>query len=264
MLFRSLGCQVQDQSPKTITNSIGTKMVLIKHGNFLMGSPKTEFGDSGKHLEDESPEHEVKISRDFYMGQTEVTQGQWKAIMGTEPWKGKDYVKEGDNYPAICVSWTMAVEFCQRLSKQEEKQGRKYRLPTEAEWEYACRAGTRTKYSFGEDEGKLSECAWFDANAKNAGESYAHEVGRKQANGNGLHDMHGNVSEWCSDLYDRKYYANSVKVDPLVSTSSSKSRVSRGGNWFGPQAFCRSAAREGEGLPHFISPALGFRLVLLD
>ena len=198
------------------------------------------------------------------MGQTEVTQGQWKAIMGTEPWKGKEHVKEGENYPASYVSWTQAGEFCQRLSKQEEKQGRKYRLPTEAEWEYACRAGTRTKYSFGEDEGKLSEYAWFDTNAKNAGESYAHEVGRKQANGNGLHDMHGNVSEWCSDLYDPKYYANSEKVDPFASTPSRKSRVIRGGNWFGTQGFCRSAVRDGENLPQLLNPALGFRLILLD
>jgi formylglycine-generating enzyme required for sulfatase activity len=229
-----------------------------------MGSPNTELGDGGKHIEDESPQHEVRISRDFYMAKTEVTQGQWKAIMGTEPWKGKEYVKEGENYPASYVSWTQAGEFCQRLSKQEEKQGRKYRLPTEAEWEYACRAGTRTKYSFGEDEGKLSEYAWFDTNAKNAGESYAHEVGQKKANGNGLHDMHGNVSEWCSDHYDPKYYANSEKVDPIASTSSRKGRVTRGGNWFGTQGFCRSAARDGEGLPQFVSPALGFRLVLLD
>jgi formylglycine-generating enzyme required for sulfatase activity len=259
-----LGCQERAQSPKTITNSIGMEMVLIKHGNFIMGSPNTELGDGGKHIEDESPQHEVRISRDFYMAKTEVTQGQWKAIMGTEPWKGKEYVKEGENYPASYVSWTQAGEFCQRLSKQEEKQGRKYRLPTEAEWEYACRAGTRTKYSFGEDEGKLSEYAWFDTNAKDAGESYAHEVGRKQANGNGLHDMHGNVSEWCSDLYDPKYYANSEKVDPFASTSSRKGRVTRGGNWYAPQAYCRSAARDGVNLPHALSSALGFRLVLLD
>ncbi|MFM8323797.1 MAG: formylglycine-generating enzyme family protein [Pirellulaceae bacterium] len=259
-----LGCQQRPQSPNTITNSIGMKLVLIPKGTFMMGSPKTELGDAGKHIEDESPQHEVRISRDFYMGQTEVTQGQWKAIMGTEPWKGKENVKEGENYPASYVSWTQAGEFCQRLSTREETQGRKYRLPTEAEWEYACRAGTKTKYSFGEDEGKLSEYAWFDANAKNAGESYAHEVGRKQANGNGLQDMHGNVSEWCTDLYDPKYYENSEKVDPLAATSSRKGRVTRGGNWFGTQGFCRSAVRDGEGLPQFAGSALGFRLVLLD
>lgn len=259
-----LGCQQRAQSPRTITNSIRMELVLIKQGSFIMGSPKTELGDGGKHIEDESPQHEVRISRDFYMGQTEVTQGQWKAIMGTEPWKGKEYVKEGDNYPASYVSWTQAGEFCQRLIKQEEKQGGKYRLPTEAEWEYACRAGTKTKYSCGDDDGELSEYAWFDANSKNAGESYAHEVGQKKANGYGLHDMHGNVSEWCTDLYDPKYYENAAKVDPLASTSSRKGRVTRGGNWFGPQAFCRSAVRDGEGLPQFLSPALGFRVVLLD
>ena len=126
-----LGCQERAQSPKTITNSIGMEMVLIKHGNFIMGSPKTELGDGGKHIEDESPQHAVRISRDFYMGQTEVTQGQWKAIMGTEPWKGEKFVIEGENYPATFVSWTKAFEFCQRLSKQEEKQGRKYRLTTQ-------------------------------------------------------------------------------------------------------------------------------------
>lgn len=259
-----LGCQERAQSPQTIKNSIGMEMVLIKHGKFIMGSPKTELGDGGKHIEDESPQHEVRISRDFYMGQTEVTQGQWKAIMGTEPWKGKENVQEGESYPAIYISWTQAGEFCQRLSKREEKQGSKYRLPTEAELEYACRAGTKTKYSCGEDDGTLSEYAWFNANAKNAGESYAHEVGRKKANGYGLHDMHGNVSEWCTDLYDPKYYANSAKVDPLASTSSRKGMVTRGGNCFGTKSFCRSAVRDGENLPYALSSALGFRVVLLE
>ena len=175
-----LGCQERAKSPKTITNSIGMEMVLIKRGNSIMGSPKTELGDGGKHIEDESPQHEVRISRDFYMGQTEVTQGQWKAIMGTEPWKGKERVKEGVNYPASFVSWTQAGEFCQRLSKQEEKQGRKYRLPTEAEWEYAAKGGQNYAYA-GSDN--IKAVGWDSSNSggkpNEVGKIHTHEPNRQ-------------------------------------------------------------------------------------
>jgi formylglycine-generating enzyme required for sulfatase activity len=249
-----LGCQEHAQSPKTISNSIGMEMVLIKHGNFIMGSPKTELGDGGKHIEDESPQHEVRISRDFYMAQTEVTQGQWKAIMGTEPWKGKEYVKEGENYPASYVSWFQAGEFCKKLSEQEEKQGRKYRLPTEAEWEYACRAGSKTAYSFGESSKSLGNYAWFNGNSN----GQTHPVGEKRANAWGLYDMHGNVWEWCSDWYGA--YPNGAVSDPVGPLKGSF-RVLRGGCWIVEAALCQSAGRRCN-FPSGSGSYYGFRVAL--
>ena len=248
-----LGCQERAQSPKTITNSIGMEMVLIKHGNFIMGSPKTELGDGGKHIEDESPQHEVRISRDFYMGQTEVTQGQWKAIMGTEPWKGKEHVKEDENYPASYVSWFQAGEFCKKLSEQEEKQGRKYRLPTEAEWEYACRAGSKTAYSFGESSKSLGNYAWFNGNSN----GQTHPVGEKRANAWGLYDMHGNVWEWCSNWYSSDM-DQSVRPE-YRDSSADPARVLRGGSWDSSPLYCRSASRNG-GLPSYRNYYVGFRV----
>ena len=139
-----------------ITNSIGMKLKLIPVGEFLMGSLGSEKG----RVKDEGPQHEVRISRNFHLGITEVTQSQWFVVMNTKPWAGKTYVKEGDSYPATCVSWTDAVAYCKRLS---QKDGRTYRLPTEAEWEYACRAGTPTAYSFGDSASRLSDYAWWGA-----------------------------------------------------------------------------------------------------
>ena len=249
-----LGCQERAQSPKTITNSIGMEMVLIKHGKFILRSQKTELGDGGKHIEDESPQHEVWISRDFYMGQTEVTQGQWKAIMGTEPWKGKEHVKEGENYPACYVSWFQAGEFCQKLSKHEEKQGRKYRLPTEAEWEYACRAGSKTAYSFGESSKSLGNYAWFNGNSN----GQTHPVGEKKANAWGLYDMHGNVWEWCSDWYGA--YPNGAVSDP-VGPRKGSFRVLRGGCWIVEAPFCQSALRRCN-FPSGSGSYYGFRVAL--
>ena len=250
-----LGCQERAQSPKTITNSIGMEMVLIKHGKFILRSQKTELGDGGKHIEDESLQHEVRISRDFYMGQTEVTQGQWKAIMGTEPWKGKEHVKEGENYPASYVSWFQAGEFCKKLSKQEEKQGRKYRLPTEAEWEYACRAGSKTAYSFGESSKSLDNYAWFNGNSN----GQTHPVGEKKANVWGLYDMHGNVWEWCGDWHAGDAYAR-YKTGDLKPPSTGSSRVVRGGSWLNvSRDRFRGAVRLGSG-PTYRGGADGFRV----
>jgi formylglycine-generating enzyme required for sulfatase activity len=187
---------------KEITNSIGMKLVLIPKGTFTMGSPENEAG----RIEDEG-EHQVTISRDYYLGVYEVTQEQYEQVMGTNPsyFQG-DHVAERDpktgvvkeidssNHPVEQVSWEDAVEFCERLSElpEEKAAGRVYRLPTEAEWEYACRAGTNTKYSFGDDEGQLGDYAWFEANSGGT-----HPVGQKQPNAWGLYDTHGNVFEWC-------------------------------------------------------------------
>ena len=134
-----------------------------------------------------------QLTKPFWLGKTEITQGQFKKVMGTEPWLNQDSVQIGEDN-AASVSWNDATAFCQRLTDQK---GESYRLPTEAEWEYACRAGTTTSWSFGDDEEQLGQYAWFRGNA--SGEQYVHKVGLKKPNPWGLYDMHGNAWEWCSD-----------------------------------------------------------------
>jgi formylglycine-generating enzyme required for sulfatase activity len=235
----------------SITNTIGMKLNLIPAGSFLMGSPEDE---ADRH--DDEHQHGVSISKAFYMQTTEVTQGQWKAVMGTEPWKGQRYAKAGPNYAASYVSWNGAVAYCKTLS---EKEGKTYRLPTEAEWEYACRAGTEARWSFGNDEKALGDYAWYKDNAFNIGEKYAHQVGLKKPNTFGLYDMHGNVWEWSHDYYEEDYYQQSPTNDPKGPTSGS-SRVLRGGSWSLYTRNTRSADRDrfGDDSRNYFS---GFRLV---
>ena len=278
--------------PKTVTLTVGTdvtmKLVLIPGGKFLMGSPRT---DQRAGI-GETPPRTVTISPGapgFCMGVTEVTQAQWKAVMGTDPWKGKTKVKEGDDYPACYVNWNEAVLFCRKLSRSA---GATVRLPTEAEWEYACRAGTTTRYSFGDSELELGDYAWYDENAEDVDEGCAHPVARKKPNAWGLYDMHGNVSEWCWDWYSPTYYAaggNAVdptgpRSAPTESTGSTRSksrysrrsrfgrlyrppppkpapRVGRGGAMASGYAYCRSASRF-KVPPESATYALGFRVVL--
>ena len=217
-----------------IENSIGMVLVPIPAGQFLMGSPSSE-----RNRDENETQHEVTLTQPFYLGETEVTQGQWKAVVGTQPWKGKPWVKEGDAYPATYVSWKDAVAFCEKLSTKE---GETYRLPTEAEWEYACRAGTTTAYSFGDDEALLGESAWFDENSRNLGQNYAHQVRQKKSNPWGLFDMHGNVGEWCGERYAKYQYSHGSVTAPLGSSPGS-SRTYRGGSWLVYSFNCRSATR---------------------
>ena len=204
-------------------DGVSMEVVLIRPGTFTMGSEKN------------GSDHEVTISQPFYIGKYPVTQEQWQAIMGNSPSRFK-----GTRNPVDSVSWNDARDFCKRLSTRTRKA---VRLPTEAEWEYACRAGSRRDYCFGDDENGLAEYAWYENNSSRT----THAVGTKNANPWGLYDMHGNVWEWCQDLYDPRYYANSPRVDPPGPTHSDrKAHVLRGGAWHVEAAYCRSAARGGD------------------
>jgi len=232
-----------------IVNSIGMVLVPIPAGEFMMGSP-----DSASDADDsEKPKHLVKITKPFYLSVHEVTQHQYEQVMGVRPWQGENFVQNGSDYPATYVSWNDAVEFCRKLSEQE---GVEYRLPTEGQWEYACRAGTTTGYSFGDDASKLRQYAWYDKNALDIGEDYAHRVGRKLPNPWGLYDIHGNVFEWCQDWY-APYGSEKAVSDPGGSASGS-SRVLRGGSFFFQPRSVRSADR-GRDRPTFRFFSIGLR-----
>ena len=214
-----------------VANSIGMKLRLVPKGEFLMG---TSVREADKHFEEHL--HRVEINRPFYMGKFEVTQGQWKAVMGTKPWKGNG--REDDDYPATYVSWGDAVKFCKKLSAKE---GVKYRLPTEAEWEYACRGKSQLAYSFGDDKRDLEQYAWYDQNAERVGRKFAQKVGQRLSNKFGLYDMHGNVREWCEDLYDDDFRGDDA--EQLMGPGDDEHRVIRGGGWSSGAEGCRSAAR---------------------
>ena len=239
----------QDISPdnelETITNSIGMKLVLIPKGTFMMGSPERE----------DEPQHQVTISKDYYLGVTEVTQGQYEKVINPSRFQ-KSRVRESDTsmYPVEEV-WVDAEEFCKKLSDlpEEKKAGRVYRLPTEAEWEYACRAGSKSAYSFGESSKSLGDYAWFEGNSN----GQTHPVGEKKANAWGLYDMHGNVWEWCSDEYG--VYPEGAVSDP-VGPREVSFRVLSGGCWGIGAAYCRSAVRFRR--PTYWGHYYGFRLAL--
>jgi formylglycine-generating enzyme required for sulfatase activity len=251
-----------DSEWQVVENSIGTKLVLIPAGEFQMGSPESDT----QALPDERPQHRVRLSKAYYLGKCEVTQREWKAVMGTEPWKGKEFVREGDDYPAVYISHKDAEAYCRRLSAlpAEKAAGRAYRLPTEAEWEHGCRGGNKqpTKFHFGDAEADLGKHAWYDKNADHVGEDYAHPVGQKLANGYGLHDMHGNVWEWCSDWYVSAYYGTAAASGPdPLGPAEGANRVCRGASWESHAAVCRSAVRNGDG-PTFRRYSRGFRLAM--
>ena len=227
------------------------EMVLIPAGTFMMGSPESE----GKHISQEAPSHQVTV-QSFYMGKYEVTQAQYQAVMGTNPSSFK-----GDNRPVDNVSWEDAVEFCRRLSQLT---GTKYRLPSEAEWEYSCRAGTTTPFSFG--PGLSSEQANFDGSlpyGETEPSMYRREttpVGSFSPNAFGLYDMHGNIMEWCQDLYHENYKGAPVDGSAWESGGIPLSRVKRGGAWQSAANGCRSAYRVGDA-QSYKGDTSGFRVV---
>jgi len=235
------------EAGRVVVNSIGMKLVYIPARSFMMGSPSSEEG----HCSDEGPQHLVHISKGFWMGQTVVTQGQYKSIMNAQPWSGRKYVQEDANNPAVCVRWDDVVEFCRKLSHQE---GKVYRLPTEAEWEYACRAGTTTRFSFRDSASSLGDYAWFDDNTCEVDEEYAHSVGQKKPNPWGLYDMHGNVFEWCLDWFSEDHYGKNPG-----GPDTGSDRVLRGGSWLNPPQYCRSADRNWDP-PSGRGSNLGFRV----
>ncbi len=198
--------------------------------------------------------HEVEISEGFWLGQYEVTQGQWEAVMGTTPWSGKRYVRENPSHPAIYISWDDVQSFIGRLN--EAAGDSLYRLPSEAEWEYACRAGTSTLWSFGDDEHHLTDYAWYRDNA----EYDARAVGLKRPNPWGLYDMHGNVWEWVQDWFDVDYYKSSPRVDPR-GPSSGFYRVFRGGDFYNSAQVARSALGRGFASPDVRGATIGVRLL---
>ncbi len=262
------------KTPVESTNSVEMKLVLIPPGEFLMGSP----GDDKDATDEEKPQHRVRIERPFYAGATEVTRSQFRRFVEEKGYKtevekdgkggwswdaAKQWVQDPrftwrtpgfdqtEDHPVVIVTSNDASAFCDWLSRRE---GRTYRLLTEAEWEYACRAGTTTRFSFGDDESALEQYAWCAANSGN----HTHPVAQKKPNAFGLYDMHGNVWERCSDGYDAAYYRRSPEVDPPGSPQAAQ-RVTRGGGWFDHPRYRRSACR-GSNPPGSQNFNMGFRV----
>jgi len=243
---------------KTFTNSIGMEFVLIPPGSFTMGSQTSpektaeKFGDNVDWYKPEHPAHPVEISQPFYLQKTEVTQGQWRSVMGQNP---SFFSECGDDCPVERVSWDEIQMFLEKLNQLQGLEGDdQYRLPTEAEWEYACRAGTITEFSFGDDAEKLGGYAWFGENS----DKRTHPVGQKKPNSWGLYDMHGNISEWVEDDWHRNFKDSPGEGRAWIDEPRAAVRVIRGGSWHSDARYCRSATRRGAAVARFDD--VGFRL----
>ena len=227
-----------------VKDGISIDMVKVETGTFMMGAT-LEMQDS---YDDEMPVHQVTLTNDYYMGKYEVTQALWQAVMGNNPSKFK-----GDNLPVESVSWKDCQKFISKLNK---KTGRKFRLPTEAEWEYAARGGKKSRGYQYSGSSNISDVAWYAGNGSNK----THPVGTKQSNELGLYDMTGNVWEWCQDWYGS--YVSSSQTNPTGAVSGSR-RVRRGGGWYNNEENCRSSCRSGV-TPDARYYFLGLRLVLSE
>jgi formylglycine-generating enzyme required for sulfatase activity len=236
-------------------NTLKMKLVWCAPGSFNMES--VEYIErNGEKLEIRKPVRTI-ITKGFWLGKFEVTQQEWKGVMNgvmnSEPWKDQPGVREGHDFPATYISWNDATDFCRKLTEQERVAGRltntwEYTLPNEAQWERACRARTDSDFSFGDDAAQLGEYAWFLDNARNAGEDFAHRVGQKKPNAWGLFDTHGNVREWCRDVFADDPPGG---IDPEVTAEDQRAfrvqgkvfRVDRGGDWSSYAEYCRSSRR---------------------
>ena len=231
---------------QTYLNTLNMEFILVPSGTFFMGSAEHQEGSSK-----ERPRHNVHISKPFYLGKYEVTQEQWLAVMGGA--NPSNFLSP--KRPVDEVSWNDVQIFIARLNIREEHST--YRLPTEAEWEYAARAGNKTPYCYGDNpEGaRLAEFAWYEANSGKK----THPVGLLQPNGWGFYDMYGNVTEWVQDRYDKHYYSSSPEKDP-AGPATGRKRVVRGGSWINQAYSCRSASR-GYYSPDYTDSDFGFRIV---
>ena len=239
-------------------NSVGIKMVWFSADSFTMGSPLDEKGRYPNE-----GQVEVKLTEGFWLGQTEITQSQWSQLMGTSPWRGKSNVREGKNYAASFISWDDANSFVEKLNSKEHSSGLlpndwEYSLPTEAQWEFACRGGKKSAFSFGEDPSEFSIYGWSAENALEKGEPFSHEVGLKRPNHVGLYDMHGNVWEWCKDNFSTNLPGGTNPITDNVEPI----RVNRGGGWNFATKGCRSASRLGDA-PDSRFNNLGFRIAFV-
>lgn len=249
--------------PVEFENSIGMKFMLVPPGEFDMGSTEEEIKQVLKQskgpmyawaagiLSSEAPKHRVRISKPFYLGRCEVTQSEYEHVTGNNPSKFK-----GDpTFPAETIKWEQAVAFCQKLSElpEEKTNCAHYRLPTEAEWEYACRAGTITTWYSGDDESRLKDIAWYRTNA----EGKTHPVAQKTPNAWGLYDMHGNVWEWCQDWWAPDYYGASPLENPM-GPKTGFDRIGRGASFDVGALACRASGRSA-GVPGFRFDSRGFR-----
>ncbi|VTR98789.1 bifunctional serine/threonine-protein kinase/formylglycine-generating enzyme family protein [Tuwongella immobilis] len=249
--------------PRLVHNSLGMQLVLIPAGSFLIGAPPTE----PQRQADEAPLHRVEITRSFYMSMFPVTQQQYQMVMGQNPSQFNLRAGGSPSHPVESVSWFDAMEFCRRLSQRyEERQFRReYHLPTEAEWEYACRAGTESPFGLGETLSRFE--ANFDWTEPYGPVPLAEPlamtsmVGSYAANAWGVYDLHGNVWEWCADWYSSQAYQTNPERDPLGPRWGTK-RVIRGGAWDSPGRHCRSAKRNAD-VPTAVTPTIGFRVVML-
>ncbi|MDI9400357.1 MAG: formylglycine-generating enzyme family protein [Limisphaerales bacterium] len=261
---QTLGQDIPPESENWIVSlpaGVTLELLYIAPGTFMMGSPEDERG-----REDSEKQYEVTLTKGYYLGKYTVTQEQWEALSGSNPSKWK-----AATLPVERVSWADAMEFCQKLTEVERSAGRistnwEYSLPTEAQWEYACRGGTMTALNNGKnldcsdkdcrgESANLAEVAWYDKN----GERKTHPVGLKKPNNFGLYDMHGNVWEWCFDWYAE--YPDGPAIDPQ-GPDKGTAHVRRGGSWGYYAKGCRSAARASYS-PNYRLESLGFRLALV-
>ena len=227
-----------------VKDGVSIEMIKVEAGTFMMGAtPEMEFPD-----DDEKPVHQVTLTNDYYIGKYEVTQALWQTVMESNPSSFK-----GNNLPVEQVSWNDCQEF---IGKLNSITGRKFRLPTEAEWEYAARGGKKSRGYQYSGSSNISDVAWYNGNSG----SKTHLVGTKQANELGLYDMCGNVLEWCQNWYGS--YVSSSQTNPTGAVSGSY-RVIRGGSWYSSARFCRSSCRD-SGTPGIRNSRLGLRLVLSE